>query len=86
MNILFAFPYRKTDWDKWDNWDTRRKPTWLSESDCPGYAFVTVTLLGQVGHFGIRTFQDVASFRAAGRCFARFAVPDVPCFAPGGTP
>ena len=58
----FSFPYRKIDWDKWDNWDTRRKPAWLSESDCPCYAFVTGTLLGQVGHFGVRTFHNVASF------------------------
>lgn len=62
MKPSFGFPSRKIDWDKWDNWDTCRKPAWLSEIDCPGYALVTGTRLGQLGHFGIRTFHNDASF------------------------
>jgi hypothetical protein len=57
MKSRFALPYRKKHWDKWDNWDTRRKPAWLSGIACPVYAFVTGTLLG---HGGTLRNQDVA--------------------------
>ena len=57
---LFSFRLCKNRWDNWDNWDTRRKAARLSETTCPVYAFVTGTQLGQVGHFGIRLYQDGA--------------------------
>jgi hypothetical protein len=36
-----------------------------------------------VGHFGIRTYQDGATFRATGRTADRFAVPPAPTFEHG---
>ena len=74
----FAFPYSKKHWDEWDNWDTPRKTLWLSGISRPVYAFVTGTRLGQLGHFGIRTFHNGASFgRASSAIHAHLMRPGV---------
>lgn len=86
MKPLWTVPYRKNHWDKWDNWDTRRKPAWLSGIARPIYALVTGTQLGQVGHFGIRTFQDGAAFRQGGQTLPTFRRPTSADFSTRGTP